>query len=323
MMNFKKNLINLIISLISISLGIIIIEFFARNLGLGNPLLYQIDSIVGYRLKPNQSKIRRKDSRVTSDYEGFRINHTKKINATTKFIIFIGDSVTYGGSYIDNRNIFSSKICELISKNYYCLNNGINSWGVTNMGRFISNFQLYSERKPQRFILIILPGDEQRNLRSLSGTPYWENEPKFPQALNEIIKFLNQKYFIPSLQKSSTLNSDQKVNFKDNLIKIQRDLIWEELKYSLKNSIYPVDIVITPPMNWFTDPNKKNLIETYNKLLKNISELDSVKNTCNLYDYLHNEFEKNLYTDGVHLSNAGHRLWAQNIYLCLDLKNQL
>ena len=78
MMNFKKNSINLIISLISISLGIIIIEFFARNLGLGNPLLYQTDSIVGYRLKPNQSKIRRKDSRVTSDYEGFRINHTKK-----------------------------------------------------------------------------------------------------------------------------------------------------------------------------------------------------------------------------------------------------
>ena len=76
-------------------------------------------------------------------------------------------------------------------------------------------------------------------------------------------------------------------------------------------------------MNWFTDPNKKNLIETYNKLLKNISELDSVKNTCNLYDYLHNEFEKNLYTDGVHLSNSGHRLWAQKIYLCLDLKNQL
>ena len=55
------------------------------------------------------------------------------------------------------------------------------------MGRFISNFRLYSERKPERFILVILPGDEQRNFRSLSGTPYWENQPKFPEATNNAI----------------------------------------------------------------------------------------------------------------------------------------
>ena len=55
-MKFGKLLINSIISLISISLGIIIIEFLARNLGLGNPLLYQVDSIVGFRLKIQQEK---------------------------------------------------------------------------------------------------------------------------------------------------------------------------------------------------------------------------------------------------------------------------
>ena len=322
-MKFGKILINTIISLISISVGIIITELFARNLGLGNPLLYKSDSIIGYRLKPNQSKIRRNKSRVTSDYEGFRIDHTKKIDEDSKFLIFVGDSVTYGGSYIDNENIFSSKLCDLIEKNYYCLNNGINSWGVTNMGRFISNFRLYSERKPERFILVILPGDEQRNFRSFSGTPYWENQPKFPNAFNEVIKFLNQKYFLPNLQKREVKKSYKDLTFQENLIEIQREIIWEELEYLLKDFHYSLDVVVTPPMDWFTDPNKTKTIKTYNRLLTKISELDEVKKTCNLYDYLKKDFDKNLYTDGIHLSNAGHKLWASKIYLCLDLENQL
>ena len=49
------------------------------------------------------------------------------------------DKVVLGSGAINKK--------DLIEKNYYCLNNGINSWGVTNMGRFISNFRLYSERK--------------------------------------------------------------------------------------------------------------------------------------------------------------------------------
>ena len=322
-MKFRKILINTIISLISLGVGIIITELFARNLGLGNPLLYKSDSIVGYRLKPNQSKIRRNKSKVTSDYEGFRIDHTKKIDEDTKFLIFVGDSVTYGGSYIDNENIFSSKLCDLIDKNYSCLNNGINSWGVTNMGRFISNFRLYSERKPERFILVILPGDEQRNFRSFSGTPYWENQPKFPEATNEIIKFLNQKYFIPYLQKKEVTKSNNDEINQANFIQIQRELIWEELEYLLKDIKYPLDLVITPPMNWFKDPKKEKIIRTYNKLLNKFSKLDQVKKTCNLYQYLKKDFNENLYTDGVHLSDTGHKLWASKIYRCLDLENQL
>ena len=77
-MKLKNFILNLFLTLISLSLGIVILEFFARSFGLGNPLLYKVDSLVGYRLKPNQSKLRRKNSKVTTDFEGFRINHTKK-----------------------------------------------------------------------------------------------------------------------------------------------------------------------------------------------------------------------------------------------------
>ena len=76
-MKFGKIITNTIISFISISLGIIIIELLARNLGLGNPLLYKLDPIVGYRLKPNQSKIRRNKSKVSSQAFTKRVLPTK------------------------------------------------------------------------------------------------------------------------------------------------------------------------------------------------------------------------------------------------------
>ena len=62
-----------------------------------------------------------------------------------------------------------------------------------------------------------------------------------------------------------------------NFIQIQRELIWEELEYLLKDIKYPLDLVITPPMNWFKNPKKEKIIRTYNKLLNKFSKLDQVK----------------------------------------------
>ena len=155
-MNLKRLITNIIISSISISFGIIICEFAGRSLGLGNPLLYKEDRLVGYRLRPNQSKKRLKNSIVSTDFEGFRVNPNQKIDVSAEVVVFVGDSVTYGGSYIDDVDLFSSIYCDN-STNLVCLNSGVNAWGTYNMGRFISNFSLYSSRIPSKFILVILP----------------------------------------------------------------------------------------------------------------------------------------------------------------------
>ena len=184
------------------------------------------------------------------------------------------------------------------------------------MGRFISNFNLYSQRIPERFILVILPGDEQRNFRSLSDTPFWNISPREPSAINEVLRYLNSKYFIPILEKKPEKNKNT-IKRKE-LSDIQRNIIWDELAFLVKESIYPIDIVITPPMNWFIDKSKRKDIEKYDKLLKRISRLDSVEKTCNLYKYILPDFNKDFYHDGVHLSKKGHNLWAKKIYKCLN-----
>ena len=65
-MKSKNRLINLIIILISISFGLILCEFLGKKIGLGDPVLYNEDDIVGYRLQPKQKKIRR-GSKISTD----------------------------------------------------------------------------------------------------------------------------------------------------------------------------------------------------------------------------------------------------------------
>ena len=95
----NKNIIGKVsISLLSIFFGLLIAEFFAKSLGLGNPLLYIPDNLVGYRLKPNQSKYRRRGALVSTDSEGFRINPINYKDENTNYLVFVGDSVTFGGT---------------------------------------------------------------------------------------------------------------------------------------------------------------------------------------------------------------------------------
>ena len=316
-MNFKRIGTSTFLFLASISLGITICEFAGRFIGLGNPLLYKSDSLVGYRLRPNQSNKRFQNAMVSTDSEGFRIDPSNKNDSSSEVLVFVGDSVTYGGSYIDDSEIFSSIICANRSKSV-CLNSGINAWGTYNMGRFISNFSLYSNRIPSEFILVILPGDDERNLKDIKSLPFWTKPPKNPKAINEIINYLFWKNVIPSLR--SQKNVYQIDLSKKNIIKyktIQQS--WNDLDNYLKSSISKVNIVITPPKRWIThfEENKSD-IELYNKYLSMISENPNVSKTCNLYTFIKDEYSKTDYVDSVHLSKTGHKKWAKHINSCLN-----
>lgn len=318
-MNFKRIVTNSLITSLSVLIGIIFCEFIGRKIGLGDPVIYVKDDISGYRLKPNQNKIRRRLAEISTDSEGFRVDNTKKRNKENKYIVFVGDSVTYGGSYIDNINIFSSKYCQYFFDDHFCLNNGVNGWGVINMGRFISNFNIYSKRKPEKFILVILPGDEKRNFQTIKGLPFWSTKPRFPSAINEVGNFVISNYLLPNL-KNKKEPSKLDTNYQENINSLQREIIWKELEHLIKDSDFDIDIVITPPIKWFKKEKESKDWLVYDNLLSNISKLEIVKNTCNLYYYVLPEFNNNLYVDGVHLSKNGHDLWAKKLKKCLHPK---
>ena len=124
------------------------------------------------------------------------------------------------------------------------------------MGRFIANYNLYSERQILKIILVILPGDERRNLKSLL-IPFWSSKPRNPKAINEVMRYITLKYLIPLFQRDSEL-----VFAKEKIFKAQRKQSWKELNSLIDKSNYPVDVVITPPKGWFLG-KKKFEIEIY------------------------------------------------------------
>jgi len=314
-----KYISKIILSLISIFIGLILCEITGRIIGLGSPILYQVDPLVGYRLKPNQKVKRLKNNYITTNNEGFRISK-EYTNDGSDNIVFVGDSVTYGGSYINNSELFSQLFCEITKDNDYCLNGAINSWGSQNMGRFIANFNNYSDIKPKEFILVLLPGDEERNLRSFTDTPYWSNKPRQPSAINEILKFFIETKVIPNLQSRS--KNDSKISHSKSfksLIDLQREIAWGELKTYISKSQYPINLVITPPKRWFINKEKySEEIEIYNQLINSISQEKVIKKSCNLYNKLKDKYNSDLYVDGVHLSQKGHKIWADLILSCLS-----
>ena len=100
----KKRIYNFLIVAFSLSIIIISLELSCRYLlNLGKPVIYEPNILWGYSPKPNQITERFKKSKITIDNNGTRSvynwNNDKKN-------YFFGDSVTYGGSYIDDENFF-------------------------------------------------------------------------------------------------------------------------------------------------------------------------------------------------------------------------
>ena len=310
-MKYKKLVYNLLFLPSLFLMGIILSESTGRLLGLGKPLLYRKDPLVGYRLQPNQNNRRRNNAMVTTDYEGFRVNTNVKKDSFKEIVVFVGDSITYGGSYVDNSELFASLYCEG-EEELLCLNGGLNAWGIGNMGKFISNFSLYSERIPSKFIVVILPGDDTRNQQIFRGLPYWTAPPKHPRATNEVLKHLLSTHILPGLSsKRTSITADPKI------VKTQKDLAWKDFSNNIKSAGSTTEVFITPPRQWLDDPIKfSDDIKTYDEYLNMLSTIPNVQKTCNLYYSLRNDYSPSDYVDDVHLSAEGQKKWAKNLKSC-------
>jgi hypothetical protein len=312
-------LINIGLIIISMLASIIGIELTGRFLGLGTPLLYESDHIVGYRPRPSQAIKRGKGARTTIDKEGFRVAISSQNNHIDVPILFIGDSVTFGGTSIDDGNIFSSILCEN-KKEQNCINGAVNGWGTANMGRLISNINLYTKRRIKKVVLVILPGDEERNLSQLKGSPFWSNYPVGNSSIIELIGVSTKLYIQPLIESKDSISQNSVSEIEERRLKSKKDN-WQELRAALSKSQIPITLVITPPLDWFQNNYKiwpeRNAI---NQELKITRKLKSIERVCNLIDFLPktNKFNS-WYVDNSHLSTLGHIVWAHAIEKCLAL----
>lgn len=129
-------------------LGLVGSEIVLRlAVGLGRPVLYVVDPACGYLPKPNQ-KVHRFGHEIDINTQGMRstaLPATKPANDLR--LLFVGDSVTFGTTRVDQNQIFSSlveaKLSDALHRPIETLNASAGGWAVGNEAGYLQSRGLF------------------------------------------------------------------------------------------------------------------------------------------------------------------------------------
>jgi lysophospholipase L1-like esterase len=169
---------------------IIVAEVGLKQLsGLGRPVLFQEHPAYGYRLQPNQETWRFGGAHFKINNLGLRAGEDWDPGIKDK-ILFLGDSVTYGGNHISNHQLFS----EVAAKDLPGLrsgNAGIPNWGVENVYGLVVQEKFLPASV---YVTTFIEDDFYRGLTTGRNKPWIKYQmPRF--ALEELAEFVWHKYF--------------------------------------------------------------------------------------------------------------------------------
>ena len=165
-------------------------EMALRKLsGLGQPVLFYQHPAYGYRLLPNQETWRFGGAHFKINNLGLRASDDWQASREDK-VLFLGDSVTYGGNHISNEDLFSEiavrKLPGLRSGNA-----GIPNWGVENVYALVVQEMFVPA---STYVTTFIEGDFYRGLESGRNKPWIRYEPPL-LALQEMTELLWHRYF--------------------------------------------------------------------------------------------------------------------------------
>ena len=296
----KKNIYLSLVILFFLTFITTITEIYLRYLGLGSPIVYDSNYVYGYAPKKSQKKVRINNSIVSINDVGLRSLYNWSDNKNYKKIVFFGDSVTYGGSYIDDTKTFAHISCEEFKDiNIICGNAGVNAYGIHNI--------IYRSKYDKRIgkiyikIFIIVPDDFYRGLQNSKTAHFYLNQKKFfLSGIFEAVNFLSVKY---DLNKFIGKFDDTKIETN------QFDLINESINL-LTSEFISLENQNQKFLAFYIHPRKNSSIDEYI-----FNELKSKHKIIDLKKIL----KENMYFDSIHLNKLGHKNVASIINY--ELKN--
>lgn len=292
-----------IIFIISLILIIFITELYLKSIGLGDPVRYDTNYIYGYAPKINQKKQRLDGAKVSINDFGLRSIYDWNNNNKDK-IIFIGDSITYGGSYIDDTKIFSHLVCETL-KEYLCGNAGVNAYSIINMvmrSRYDKRL-----KEANKIVFLVAPGDFYREYaNSDTAHFYLNNKQFFLPGITEALSFVSTKY---DINKYISKKDDTKISKnEEDLADYSINILISEIK-RLEKSNKDVYLFYTIEKN-----DKKSLNQNNSNILNKLAK--TVTNKFYVLDEILNKDE--FFFDNVHYSKKGHSTVAEFIISVLE-----
>lgn len=182
-----------------LAVGIVLLEITARSMGLGDPIIYYNSVWGGLRPLPNQQVSRIEGAQITIDHNGFRTAHKAGDDALR--ILYLGDSVTWGGSSVDDQHLFSevaSAVLREAGYDVYAMNAGVNGTSLMN------HAGVYEQHRDSIDAVVwLFPwGDVTRTY--VTGGFLWPplKKPRF--ALVEAIDQVFRAYWLPRFRLDET-----------------------------------------------------------------------------------------------------------------------
>jgi hypothetical protein len=183
-------------ALVMVFVALLLAEGVLRLKGFGHTVLYVADPDVGYFPEPNVS-LDRYGGRVSTNEFGMRSPHATKQKPAGAFRIFmIGDSTLYGGSYIDQEQIYASHVRSDLNKKglpgpVEVLAMGCNGWGPFHERGYLKREGTFEAD----VAMIQLPIDDvNRPLYGLMNVPFFSVQSPPKLGLEEVANHLMWRY---------------------------------------------------------------------------------------------------------------------------------
>ena len=280
---------------------LVLVEVVLRFKGIGsNNIIYYSSNYYGYYQLPDQ-KIKRRGNYITLD------------SLENSSLIFLGDSITYGGSVVNDNEIFSNLVANKMNVEF--LNISSNGWGIPNIINFLDFHNLYKENST--YILTCINDCYFRNLRKIEQNFFVSKRDNL--GISVLIR-----YFIFNLLKNSYSIDENVISEKfDNLktadASVKSLSIFKKKLFDLNSRL----IIIH-------SPNKERMKDLI--LDKNLHEKYSRKSILNIFsrynlqlfeitDYFNEKQIENFahfFVDSVHLNKQGHKMYAEIIFKLIN-----
>jgi hypothetical protein len=286
-------------ALICIPVGLA--EVYLRSIGLGHPILFYGSASYRFAPQPNQKQARLRGASVTIDSKGLRSTRDWSDPADAK-ILFIGDSVTWGGTYIDDADTFAEGVCRRLAdatgKRFVCGNAGANEYGTDNMADRIRYKDFDDEAA---LVVTLLTQDTLRGRVDAEGRFFFTTPPPPPfRALWEAATFATWRFYRYLRPVQYRSGNEMRV--------AERSL--ENLFAAIRETQRPnrkVLIVFSPvvsELHGHTDEMTKHVQDVLAR-----SEFE----VLDLYATVSDAVTEDFYYDRIHLDVQGHRFYADQI----------
>ena len=276
-----------------------------RLYGYGTPVLYISPLEMGYMLKPNQSVVR-PGGLVSINSFGMRSDEVTREKPEGVYRVFIiGDSCLYGGSYLDQSEIFSEILKKIMNENLdklpgtpqkvEVLSMAVNGWGPRHKYGYLKKYGFFNA---DQFIIFMPVQDIHRPKYGLENLPYIHKDLSPKYAWEEIFNHLAWR----------VRTHYRKYDLTDEF---SRDGIETYVKIAqfASKSVPRVSFFINPHLdaviqNKHTDPFYFELKER----VENSGFTDFFTPVSELHKY---KDETDLYTDKIHFGKLGSQVSAQ------------